>query len=105
MRREAELALDRARKLRTNNTVAQATVDELEAAYAGTSARLDGAERRLADRTIRAPFAVSSASARLDLGARVDDEPSSPPSTISPRSRSSSACRRPSTARSSSASR
>jgi RND family efflux transporter MFP subunit len=57
MRREAELALDRARKLRTNNTVAQATVDELEAAYAGTSARLDGVKKELADRTVRAPFA------------------------------------------------
>jgi membrane fusion protein, multidrug efflux system len=57
MLREAELALDRARKLRTNNTVAQATVDELEAAYLGAKARLDGAEKQLADRTVRAPFA------------------------------------------------
>ena len=51
--REAELALERARKLRTNNTVAQATVDELEAAYLGASARLDGA-RKAARRPHRA---------------------------------------------------
>jgi membrane fusion protein (multidrug efflux system) len=43
--REAELALDRAKKLRANNTVAQATVDELEAAYLGASARVDGARK------------------------------------------------------------
>ncbi len=57
MRRQAQLALDRANKLRTNNTVAQATVDELEAAYLGTDARLDRAKKQLADRTVRAPFA------------------------------------------------
>jgi membrane fusion protein (multidrug efflux system) len=74
MRREAELALDRARKLRTNNTVAQATVDELEAAYAGTSARLDGVRKELADRTVRAPFAGVVGIRGVDIGARVDDE-------------------------------
>jgi membrane fusion protein (multidrug efflux system) len=74
MRREAELALDRARKLRTNNTVAQATVDELEAAYAGTSARLDGVRKQLADRTVRAPFAGVVGIRGIDIGARVDDD-------------------------------
>jgi membrane fusion protein (multidrug efflux system) len=74
MRREAELALDRARKLRTNNTVAQATVDELEAAYAGTSARLDGTRKELTDRTVRAPFAGVVGIRGVDIGARVDDD-------------------------------
>jgi membrane fusion protein, multidrug efflux system len=71
--REAELALERAKKLRTNNTVAQATVDELEAAYLGARARVDAVEKRLADRTVRAPFTGVAGMRRIDLGARVDD--------------------------------
>ncbi|MGH6920949.1 MAG: efflux RND transporter periplasmic adaptor subunit, partial [Geminicoccaceae bacterium] len=74
MLREAELALERARKLRTNNTVAQATVDELEAAYLGADARLDGAKKELTDRTVRAPFAGVVGIRGVDIGARVDDE-------------------------------
>jgi membrane fusion protein, multidrug efflux system len=74
MLREAELALERARKLRTNNTVAQATVDELEAAYLGAEARLDGAQKELTDRTVRAPFAGVVGIRGVDVGARVDDE-------------------------------
>jgi membrane fusion protein, multidrug efflux system len=72
--REAELALDRARKLRANNTVAQATVDELEAAYLGASARVDGAQKQLADRTVRAPFAGVVGIREVDVGARVGDD-------------------------------
>ena len=72
--REAELALDRARKLRANNTVAQATVDELEAAYLGAHARVDAAQKQLADRTVRAPFPGVVGIRRVDVGARVDDE-------------------------------
>jgi membrane fusion protein, multidrug efflux system len=71
--REAELALDRAKKLRSNNTVAQATVDELEAAYLGASARVDGVQKQLADRVVRAPFPGVVGLRRVDLGARVDD--------------------------------
>jgi membrane fusion protein (multidrug efflux system) len=71
--REAELALDRAKKLRANNTVAQATVDELEAAYLGATARVDGARKRLADRTVKAPFTGMVGIRRVDIGARVDD--------------------------------
>jgi membrane fusion protein (multidrug efflux system) len=74
MLREAELALNRARTLRTNNTVAQATVDELEAAYLGADARLDGAQKQLADRTVQAPFAGVVGIRGIDIGARVDDE-------------------------------
>ncbi len=72
--REAQLALERAQKLRTNNTVAQATVDELQAAFDGAQARLDGAQKQLADRTVRAPFAGVVGMRRIDVGARVDDE-------------------------------
>jgi membrane fusion protein, multidrug efflux system len=72
--REAELALERARKLRANNTVAQATVDELEAAYLGASARVDAARKQLADRTVTAPFAGVVGIRRVDVGARVDDD-------------------------------
>jgi membrane fusion protein (multidrug efflux system) len=74
MLREAELALERARKLRSNNTVAQATVDELEAAYLGADARLDGEKKELTDRTVRAPFAGVVGIRGVDIGARVDDE-------------------------------
>jgi membrane fusion protein (multidrug efflux system) len=72
--READLAYERAAKLRTNNTVAQATVDDLRAARDGAQARLDGAARRLADRTVRAPFAGIVGIRRIDVGARVDDD-------------------------------
>ncbi|MGH6901920.1 MAG: efflux RND transporter periplasmic adaptor subunit [Geminicoccaceae bacterium] len=72
--REAELALDRARKLRANNTVAQATVDELEAAYLGASARVDAAQKQLEDRTVRAPFPGVVGIREVDVGARVDDD-------------------------------
>jgi membrane fusion protein, multidrug efflux system len=72
--RETELALDRARKLRANNTVAQATVDELEAAYLGASARVDAAQKQLADRTVSAPFPGVVGIREVDIGARVDDE-------------------------------
>jgi membrane fusion protein, multidrug efflux system len=72
--REAELALERAKKLRANNTVAQATVDELQAAYLGAKARVDAARKRLADRTVKAPFTGVAGIRRVDLGARVDDD-------------------------------
>lgn len=72
--REAQLAYERAVKLRANNTVAQATVDDLKAALDAARARLDAAERRLADRTVRAPFAGIVGLRRVDIGARVDDE-------------------------------
>jgi membrane fusion protein, multidrug efflux system len=72
--READLAHERATKLRSNNTVAQATVDDLKAALDGAQARLDGALRRLADRTVRAPFAGIVGLRQVDVGARVDDD-------------------------------
>lgn len=71
--READLALERARKLIANNTVARATVDQLEAAHVGARARLDQAAKQLAERTVRAPFAGVVGLRGVDVGARVDD--------------------------------
>lgn len=72
--RERELALERAQRLRANNTVAQATVDELQAVFLAARARLDRVEKALAERRIQAPFAGVVGMRRVDLGARVDDE-------------------------------
>lgn len=72
--REAELALERARRLRSNNNVAQATVDELEAAHVGAQARVDRVQKELDERTIEAPFAGIVGMRRVDVGARVDDD-------------------------------
>jgi membrane fusion protein (multidrug efflux system) len=72
--RQAELALERAKKLRANNTVAQATVDEIEAAYLGARARLDAALKQLTDRTVEAPFSGVVGIRQIDVGARVDED-------------------------------
>lgn len=73
-RREAELAFERARALVDRNTVAKATVDQLEAAFEAADARLKRAEKSLAERTIRAPFAGKVGLKQIDVGARVDDD-------------------------------
>ena len=72
--REAELALERARALVDRNTVAKATVDQLEAVFEASDARLKRAEKSLADRTVRAPFAGKVGLKQVDVGARIDDE-------------------------------
>jgi membrane fusion protein (multidrug efflux system) len=71
--REAQLALERGRRLESNNTVAKATVDQLEAQFLAAQARVEGARKQLADRTIRAPFAGIIGLQQVDIGARVDD--------------------------------
>ena len=73
-RREAELAFERARALVDRNTVAKATVDQLDAAFDAADARLKRAEKSLADRTVRAPFAGKIGLKQVDVGARIDDE-------------------------------
>lgn len=70
---ETVLALQRARALRQKNAVPEATVDQLVAAEASGQAELDRARRRLADRTVRAPFAGVVGLRQIDLGARVDE--------------------------------
>ncbi|PLX34777.1 MAG: efflux transporter periplasmic adaptor subunit [Hyphomicrobiales bacterium] len=72
--KEAEFAYNRARKLKKNNTISQATVEKQEAAVNSGKARLDLMEKRLADRTIRAPFDGVTGLQRVDVGARIDSE-------------------------------
>ncbi len=72
--REAELALDRARTLRSTAAVSEAAIDQLVAQRATAQARVDRAARRLADRLVEAPFAGTVGLARVDVGARVDDD-------------------------------
>ncbi len=73
-RREAELALERARALAERNNVAAATVDGLEAAFEAADARLRRSEKSLDDREIRAPFAGIIGLKQVDVGARVDED-------------------------------
>jgi len=67
------LALERANVLRQKNITAKATVDDLTADMATAEAEVARAERKLADRTIRAPFAGALGLNRVDPGARVTD--------------------------------
>lgn len=70
---ETVRALQRATALRQKNAVPEATVDQLVAAEVSGQAELDRARRRLADRTVRAPFAGVVGLRQIDLGARVDE--------------------------------
>jgi len=69
--RQAELALERARKLRANRNIAQSTVDEATAAAETAQAQVEAAEKELADRTVRAPFTGTVGMRNVDLGAFV----------------------------------
>ncbi|MGH1479160.1 MAG: efflux RND transporter periplasmic adaptor subunit [Geminicoccales bacterium] len=69
--RQAELNLERAIKLVAKKTIAQATVDELEAAFEAAAARLERAEKALKDRDIVAPFAGQVGLKEVNIGARV----------------------------------
>lgn len=71
---ESVLALQRARALREKNAIPEATVDQLVAQRAAAQAELDRARRRLADRTVRAPFDGVVGLRQIDPGARVDEE-------------------------------
>jgi membrane fusion protein (multidrug efflux system) len=71
---EAESALERGRRLRSSNNIAEATLVELQAAASAAQARVDRAEQRLEDRLVIAPFDGVVGIRRVDLGARVDDD-------------------------------
>ena len=71
--REAKLALDRAVTLRKQNAVSEAALDEAQSRMATAEAELDRAKRRLADRTLRAPFDGIMGMRQVDAGARVSD--------------------------------
>ncbi len=72
--RQARLELERATKLVERNTIAQATVDQLEAARQAAEARLQRTQKALDDRVIRAPFAGQVGLKQVNLGSRVNDE-------------------------------
>ena len=71
---EITVRLSRSRTLRANNAVTQATIDKVVAEEAAAKAEYDRAQRRLADRVVRAPFAGVVGFNRVDVGARVDDK-------------------------------
>ncbi len=72
-RRKAGLELERAIKLVAKKTIAQATVEALEAAYNAADARLLRAEKALNDREIQAPFKGRTGLKQVNIGARVDE--------------------------------
>ena len=69
---QASLAMERAQVLRQSNTVTTATLEQLKALEAATSAEIERAERRLADRTLRASFDGRVGLTRVEVGARID---------------------------------
>jgi membrane fusion protein (multidrug efflux system) len=71
---QARLALQRAQALRVKNHVPEATVEDLTSKAATAAAAVDRAKRKLADRSIRAPFPGIVGIKRVDAGARVDEQ-------------------------------
>jgi len=74
MAQESVSALERGRRLRASNNIAEATLVELQAAASAAQARVDRAAQRLEDRIVRAPFDGVVGLRRVDLGARVDND-------------------------------
>ena len=68
---ERERVLERVTQLRGSNAVAEATLEDAVARLAEATADLDRAEQRLAERTLKAPFAGTVGLAEVDRGARV----------------------------------
>lgn len=71
---EKQRALERAQTLIRSNTISQASLEQLRSGNAVAQAALARAERRFADRTIRAPFDGVLGITSIDLGARVDTD-------------------------------
>ncbi len=70
---KAQQALERGQSLRQSRVMAAASLEELEAARASAQAQVERAERRLADRTIRAPFDGTPGFNAVDMGAQVEN--------------------------------
>jgi membrane fusion protein (multidrug efflux system) len=70
---KAQQALERGQSLRQSRVMAAASLEELEAARASAQAQVERAERRLADRTIRAPFDGTPGFSAVDMGAQVEN--------------------------------
>ena len=71
---EVRSRLERARTLRRNNTVAEATVEQLQAEEAAAIAEVERANKRLADRVIRAPFGGVVGFRQVEIGSRVRED-------------------------------
>ncbi len=72
--REANAALERARTLRRNNTIADAQLDQAQSAVTIAQAEVDRARRRLADRVVRAPFDGITGLNRVEFGQSVTQQ-------------------------------
>ncbi len=70
---ETRLAVERLRNLRSRNAASDAAVEEAAARQAEAIAAHERARRRLADRSVRAPFAGIVGLTNYDIGARVDE--------------------------------
>lgn len=71
---DARSQFERSQTLAKTRSVADARVDELQAAYLAGEAKLAAAEKRLAEREIRAPFDGVVGLREVSVGARVDDQ-------------------------------
>lgn len=71
---EMRLVVERLRTLRSRNAASDAAVEEAEARQAEAIAAHERAVRRLADRSVRAPFAGIAGLTNYDIGARVDED-------------------------------
>lgn len=70
---EVRSRLERARALRRNNTVAEATLEQLLAEEAAAIAEVDRTTKRLSDRVIRAPFSGVVGFKKVEIGTRVTE--------------------------------
>ncbi len=71
-RQKAALELERAVKLVAKKSIAQASVDELEASFHAAEARLLRAEKALSDRSVKAPFSGLVGLKQVNIGAQVN---------------------------------
>lgn len=71
---EAALQHKRARQLVADQTIPQTRLDELTSAHAVAQARFQAAERRLDERTVRAPFRGVVGLREVDVGARISGD-------------------------------
>jgi membrane fusion protein (multidrug efflux system) len=68
----ARVSVERARKLRTDNTVSQSEVDQAEAAWQQAKANADATQAIIDKKTIRAPFGGKLGIRQINLGEYVD---------------------------------
>lgn len=69
---DARAQFERAQQLVQSRNISESRVDELRAAYRGARARLEAAEKQLAEKSVRAPFDGIVGLREVSPGARVD---------------------------------